>query len=57
MILLNRKVKAIVFDIFQIYSSEKTEIFKEKILSHKNITLDSLNVPKNYQSSFTNTIN
>lgn len=45
MIFQNQNIKKIIVDTFEIYSLDKTLIFKKKLFNYKNISLVELKVP------------
>ncbi|CAD8181239.1 unnamed protein product [Paramecium octaurelia] len=57
MIFQNQNIKKIIVDTFEIYSLDKTQIFKRKLFNYKNISLAELRVPEQYYSDYPNTIN
>ncbi|CAD8084664.1 unnamed protein product [Paramecium primaurelia] len=57
MIFQNQNIKKIIVDTFEIYSFDKTLIFKKKLHNYKNISLAELKVPEQYYSDYQNTIN
>ncbi|CAD8098959.1 unnamed protein product [Paramecium sonneborni] len=57
MIFQNKQLKSIIFDTFEIYSLDKTQIFKKKLNKYVNIKLHELQVPEKYNSDYQNTKN
>ncbi|CAK85985.1 unnamed protein product (macronuclear) [Paramecium tetraurelia] len=57
MIFQNQNIKKIIVDTFEIYSLDKTQIFKRKLFNYKHISLAELRVPEQYYSDYPNTIN